>query len=361
MGPARLDRTDAVTSEGPQAGREAAVNGHRHEAGEDGANPAATLTPPAHEVEARAAESTGATVEAPHGTAPTAPAELERDWGAWLDGRPRRLRRGHDYTGDPKPVVKRAREAAEALGKFAVACRDSQGKYEHVWIQFVDGEVEPGRPCPVCGGTAFEKAQKHFLRCSRCDSILKAANDWEVEAGEFASPAPPPRTEAMALPGVADYAPVGEDFAQILGARVLSTDGRTIEDPRVTEDFLLHLTFRLLRPVDTALPRIRLSVGDSGPSIRVQPARPFEPSGPETVDAWIRIPGNMLMPRIYSVEFVLLLLPDRRRPNNYLRVTASDALAFRVRKAEPRSILDMGEESQPPFLWNLEVRGDASA
>lgn len=356
MGPARLDRTDAAGSEASQAGREAAVNGYRDEGQADGADPAALLPPAVRDAEAP--QEDRAEGRPP---AETPPSEPERDWNVWLDGRPRRLKRGRDYTGDPKPVVKRAREAAEALGKFAVVSRHSQGKYEYLWLQFVDGEVEAGRPCPVCGGTAFEKVQKHFLRCSSCASVLKAAGDWEVEAGEFASPTPAPRTEAMAVLGATDGVPGGEELAQILAARVLSTEGREIEGPLVTEDFLIHLAFRLLRPVDTALPRIRLSVGEAGPAIRVQPPRPFEPSGPQTVDAWIRIPGNMLMPRIYSVEFVLLLLPDRRRPNDYLRITASDALTFRVRKAGPRSILDMAEESHPPFVWNLEVRRDTSA
>jgi hypothetical protein len=362
MGPARLDRTDAATSEAPEAGCEAAVNGRPSDAGDDGAEPPAVLSTALPDGDGRLVEKAeGSPSVASHeGASVNASSDPDNDWSAWLDGRPRRLKRGRDYSGDPKSVVKRAREAAEALGRLAVASRNSQGKYEYLWIQFVDGEVEAGHPCPVCAGTAFEKIQKHFLRCSACGSVLKATNDWEVEAGVFTPPSPPPRTEAMAVPGASADAHSGESFAKILGARVLSTDGREIEGPLVTEDFLLRLAFRLLRPVDVALPRIRLSVGDAGPSIRVQPPRPFEPSGPQTVDAWITIPGNMLMPRVYSLEFVLLLLPDRRRPNEYLRITASDALSFRVRKAGPRSILEMGDESHPPFRWDLEVRRDPS-
>src|SRR5215210_2136563 len=59
-------------------------------------------------------------------------------WEEWLDGCPRRLKRGKHYTGDPKAVVRRAREAASELGKLAISSVDSQGKYEYLWIQFVD-------------------------------------------------------------------------------------------------------------------------------------------------------------------------------------------------------------------------------
>jgi len=360
MDPARLEGTETATPEASRDGRGAEGNGHGDGFAQDGHEPAALLPPP--ETEAPFDDvASGVLPQAPPASGPGAsPAEPERDWSAWLDGRPRRLKRGRDYTGDPRSVVKRAREAADALGKLAVASRDSQGRYEYLWVQFVDGAVEPGRPCPVCAGTAFEKVQKHFLRCVSCASVLKAANDWEVEAGRFTSSTPAPRTDVMAPPGLGDVARADEEYAEILGARVLSTDGREIEGPLVTEDFVLHLAFRLLRPVDAALPRVRMSVGDAGPSIRLQPPRALGPSGPRTVDVRITIPGNLLMPRVYSVEIVLLLVPDARWPDDYLRITVGDALAFRVRKAPSRSIIDMGEESHPPFRWDLEVRLDAS-
>jgi len=286
------------------------------------------------------------------------PAESDPDWSDWLDGRPRRLKRGKDYSGDPKPLVKRAREAAEGLGKLAVASRDSQGSYEYVWIQFVDGEVGLGRPCPVCGGTTLAKVQKHFLRCPRCASTLKAAGDWDVEAGVYA---PLPRSpQAMPWPEGAEDGPSGEDFAEILGARVLSSDAQPIRGPLVGEDFVLQFAVRFLRPVDLALPRVRLSVDGAGPLLRVQPPHPIEPSARETLDARVGIPGNLLMPRTYSVEVVLLMVPDRARPLDYLRVTAADILDFRVRKVAGQTLLQTTEGSSP-FAWSLEARGDAPA
>jgi len=267
------------------------------------------------------------------------------------------LKRGKDYAGDPKPLFKRAREAAEGLGKLAVASRASQGKYEYVWIQFVDGEVEPGRPCPVCGSRTLAKVQKHFLRCPRCASTLKATGDWDVEAGEYT---PPPRSpEAIPVHGAEDGRS-GEDFAEILGARLLLTETQEIREPLVTQDFLLLFAVRFLRPIAAALPRVRLSVDGSGPLLRVQPPHPIEPSAGETVDARVGIPGNLLMPRIYSVEVVLLMVPDRARPTDYVRVTAADVLDFRVRKVAGQSLLHARHGSSP-FTWAITTREDAPA
>lgn len=291
--------------------------------------------------------------DASAGPDPKSPAERDPDWSDWLDGRPRRLKRGKDYAGDPKPLVKRAREAAEGLGKLAVASRSSQGSYEYVWIQFVDGEVEPGRPCPVCGGTTLAKVQKHFLRCSRCASTLKAAGDWDVEAGVYAPPTRSP--EAIAWPDGTEDGRSGEDFAEILGARVLSSEARPIGAPLVGQDFVLQFAVRFLRPVDLALPRVRLSVDGTGPLLRVQPPRPIEPSAHETLDARVGIPGNLLMPRVYSVEVALLMVPDRARPTDYLRVTAPDLLSLRVRKVGGQTLLQATDGSSP-FAWSLEVR-----
>lgn len=357
MSSARLDRERADGQDG-SASLEQGGAAARHEELDGNGGPGAGRT--------RAAVRDGAPVRTPRPSSesdPASEAEPERDWGAWLDGRARRLKRGRDYTGDSKVVVKRAREAAEGLGKLAVVSRDSQGKYDYVWIQFVDGEVEPGRPCPVCGGSAFAKVQKFFLRCHACASVLKASDEWEVAAGEYVAPTPAARTEAMSAPDAEVDEHGGEEYAQILGARMLSTDGREITGTLVNEDFVLHIAFRFLRRVDYALPRVRFSVEGAEPVLRVQPPKPLRPRGPATVDARMRVPANLLMPRVYSVELVLLILPDRHRPTEYLRVTATDVLVVRVRKIGGRSILDATDGpglSAPssPFTWDLEMRRD---
>ena len=113
----------------------------------------------------------------------------EPDWTLWLDGRPRRLKRGKHYTGEPKPLEKRAKEAAQELGKPAVTSKDGSGEYEYLWIQFVDGEVELGEPCPMCGGHAHGEVQKYFLRCFDLRATL-GLDDRRSAAGEHSPPCP---------------------------------------------------------------------------------------------------------------------------------------------------------------------------
>jgi hypothetical protein len=279
-------------------------------------------------------------------------AEGNGDWREWLDGRPRRLKRGKHYTGDGKAAVRRARTAATELGRTAVESLDSSGKYEYLWIQFVDGEVGPGSPCPRCGGTALEKAQKFFLRCLSCGSTLKAADDWEVNAGSFPLDQPEPEEtgdavgEARALPS--------NDFVEMLGVRLLSADGQETLQPSGDDEFSIEIGIRFLRAVDWLLPRVTLS------SVRLHPPRALHPSGPETVDARVRVPGHLLSPRRYAIGITLLVLPDRTRPDEIHKLVARDALEFEVYQAagtDP-SLVDAELDSSPE--WTISVRAKGS-
>lgn len=303
-------------------------------------------------------------VDRPAGPQPAADSgpRADLDWRDWVDGRPRRLKRGRDYTGDPKAVVKQAEAVALELGKVAVDSRDSQGKYEYLWIQFVDGAVEPGQPCPVCGGTALDKVQKHFLRCARCGSTLHAADDWGVEAGEFSVPSPPEDeadgpvdAELEVEPG-----PRAEDYAEILTTRLESVDGREIDSPLVNEEFFLVTGFRFLRPVDSSHPRIRLAMAGAGPVLRILPPYPLVPSGLETVDVRVLIPRDLLMPRVYKVEIVLFVLPDRNA-GEYLKLMSRESLEFSVGKAGPRDIAEAEAGLGSPFRWDLVRRSRDAA
>ena len=271
-------------------------------------------------------------------------------WHEWLDGRPRRLKRGKHYTGDARDVVRQAREAAAGLGKTAVVSRDSSGKYDYLWVRFVDGEVEPGAPCPACGGTELEKTQKHFLRCSTCGAALKAANDWEVVAGEFA-PSPASWTSNGALP----ESPPAEEFVEVAGLRLVSVDGHGLARPVPTEDFLIALSLTFLRPVDAALLRVKLSVEQAGPLVRLQPPTSLHVPTPQTVHARLRVPGGLLVPRRYRVEVVVLIVEDMARPRDYVKLMAADAFGFTVRKDGPTNIGE-GIVLPSPFDWEIAAR-----
>ena len=297
----------------------------------------------------RGAEETG---EA--GSEPTADAEHDangdRGWADWLDGRPRRLKRGKHYTGDSKDIIRQARAAATQLGKTAVASRDSSGKYDYLWVQFVDGEVEPGRPCPVCGGTELDKIQKHFLRCKACGATLKAADDWEVTAGTFAPPVYVPTGEER---GEVTEAPLkGEDFVEILGAQLLSADGRKIERPEVSEGFVVGLALQFLRPVDAAWPRVLFTVRGTETTIRDQPPQPLRPSTPQTIDIRLQVPAGLLVPADYVLDVVVNLYEDWGSGVSRLRVDGEEVLGFHVGGPSSREDPPRGS----PLNWELAVR-----
>jgi len=274
----------------------------------------------------------------------------DRSWTEWLDGRPRRLKRGRDYAGDPKEVIRQAKAAAAELGKTAVASRDSSGKYDYLWVQFVDGEVAPGRPCPVCGGTELEKIQKHFLRCKACGATLKAEDDWEVAAGTFAPPAFIPGEEEQ---GELTEAPLrGEDFVEVLGARLLSADGRLIERPEVSEAFDVELGLRFARPIDAAWPRVRFTVRDTETTIRDQLPQPLRPSTPQTIDIRLRVPAGLLVPADYVFDVVVNLYEDWESGTSRLRLEEEELLSFHVGAASPEGHLPLGS----PLRWELAVR-----
>lgn len=255
-------------------------------------------------------ESEGQTATSPPASAPSgAPATTERDWTPWLDGHPRRLKRGKHYTGDPKALVKNARQFAEALGRAAVASRDGQGKYEYVWIQFVDAEVELGRPCPVCAGTALAKVQKQFLRCESCGSVLVVAEDQEVEAGSYALPPPAPEKEIPPQPndpGEPAPDPRTSELGDILETRVLSSAGAELETAPAEEPLVLEITVLTHRPDLTATVGCALLVTPSEKKGRVRALASTMDRGRHLVDAGVHrfrahVPAHLLSRFEYTV------------------------------------------------------------
>jgi hypothetical protein len=284
----------------------------------------------------------------------------ERDWQLWHDGRPHRLKRGRDYVGDPKAVIRRARAAAAEVDKLAVSSLDSSGKYEWLWIQFVDGESEPGEPCPVCGGRELAKIQKHFLKCAACGARLKAANDWEVTAGEFV-PAPSEEeveaaTEAEAA--VEEESHRASEMAELLDAQLFSSSGEETLEPLVDEEFFIVFSIRFLEPVEWAVPRVRLSLGKDMPVLRVQPPQALRVPEPRTLQARVRVPENLLMPRSYTVELVVLMFPELSNLSRYERLSDPKALTFKVIKpprGDPRELNPFAELGSP-LDWELAER-----
>lgn len=298
----------------------------------------------------------------PVSASPPSSGPPERDWTPWLDGRPRRLKRGKDYTGDPKPLVKNARESAEALGRFAVVSRDSQGKYEYVWVQFVDAEVELGRPCPVCGGTLLEKVQKHFLRCSTCGSVLVVAGDREVVGGSFEFPPPDPEVGA----GVA-----GEEAARgaeeptdsrrsnlgdMLETRVLSEAETEVTIPRADEPLIFETAVLTHRAGLTGTLVIALLAAPSAKAGRVKvftsamEARELGEAGARRFRA--HLPPYLLSRFTYTVRVWIWLRDPEDGSVAILR--DRDAASFSVELDLPDDQPSPGLV-HPPIHWKLET------
>lgn len=95
------------------------------------------------------------------------------DWAALTDGRVHRLTRGRQFDGDPRAVVLAARAAAEERGKVALTAREDLGKHAaYVWVQFADGRVGEGSPCPRCGSTELLREHPTIVHCPRCGARL---------------------------------------------------------------------------------------------------------------------------------------------------------------------------------------------
>jgi hypothetical protein len=147
-------------------------------------------------------------------------------WNELVDGRLRRFKRGVHYSGMAEALEQEARNAANELGKTAITFRDNMQVLDYMWVQFVDGRLEEGKPCPKCSNTSFEKLQEYFLRCTRCRSF-------------FAITEPKPVIPAPEKPLIAKF-----------GAfKLLSANGDEIDQVHVHDELLLELTCYFHRPI----------------------------------------------------------------------------------------------------------------
>jgi hypothetical protein len=94
------------------------------------------------------------------------------DWRRIADGRVWRLRRGRDFGASVQLTIARAEEYASRTGKIVRVVRDRINPERAVWVQFGDGRVRPGEPCPCCGSTDVVRTHPSWGRCDRCHAHL---------------------------------------------------------------------------------------------------------------------------------------------------------------------------------------------
>ncbi len=157
-------------------------------------------------------------------------------WPDFLDGRVHRLKRGVHYSGPIDMINREAKLAAERLGKHAATFKDQMGKNEALWVQFLDGKIDPGEPCLRCGHTTLEKTQEYFARC---------ANP-ECRALHALGEAPP----AAEVEGEGDE--VVYSRPAFVSLRLLTGDGEEVEEASIHEETTMELACRFPTPAARA-------------------------------------------------------------------------------------------------------------
>jgi hypothetical protein len=94
--------------------------------------------------------------------------ELGVEWERWADGQAWRLKRKRDFGDvDPGLAIEAAKNAAARMGRGVKAIRDRQFPEKYVWVQFADGKLRAGEPCP-CGSRRLLRLHTHFVKCPEC-------------------------------------------------------------------------------------------------------------------------------------------------------------------------------------------------
>ena len=107
----------------------------------------------------------------------TLPEDLGVDWSRWADGRAYRLKRKKDFPNvNPGHARTAAENAAVKMGKVVRTVRDKMIPEKLIWIQFADGEVSAGQPCPRCGSRKLLNLHADVVRCPQCNAQLLLSN-----------------------------------------------------------------------------------------------------------------------------------------------------------------------------------------
>lgn len=107
----------------------------------------------------------------------TLPEDLGVDWSRWADGRTYRLKRKRDFPNvNPGLARSAAEHAATEMGKVVRTMRDRMIPERLIWIQFADGEVGTGQPCPRCGSRRLLNLHADIVRCPNCQAQLLLSN-----------------------------------------------------------------------------------------------------------------------------------------------------------------------------------------
>jgi hypothetical protein len=244
---------------------------------------------------------------------PRAPEPIAR-WEELVDGRLRRFRRGKHYRGDGNAIVKEARAAAQDLDKQAVAYRDRIGPLETVWVQFMDGSIRVGDPCPRCGSTTMHRKQRYFLVCPSCHARYDLASaDKQVGAD---------------IEGVVEF----------LGARLTTVDGRDTDEIGRDEPAVVEVRYRFERALAGIHPSVSFL---SGTRLALRSGCPdvLAIRGPQSLHTTLHLDAGLLAPGEYSIETTVHVVLE---PHD------TEFLKLNVVVPEPFRVADHDRGERPP-------------
>ena len=232
-------------------------------------------------------------------------------WNELLDGRLRRFTRGVHYSGLAEAVEQEARNAATELGKTAITFRDNMQIFEYIWVQFVDGKLEEGEPCPKCANTAFEKLQEYFVRCTSCRSF-------------FALTQPKPVLPQPERPPIAEF----------LDLKLLSREGDELEELSTLEEMVLEATCSFFRPIRAFHAGFIFYAGGKKMLHAASPDVVTIPE-PDTARFRLHVAPGVLTPGEYSVSALAKLVLDEETDD--VQKVAAGKLARRLRVFDPHA------------------------
>ena len=256
------------------------------------------------------------------------PATAPIDWETLLDGRLRRFKRGVDYDRPSELVQRDAKAAAEDLGKMAASFKDVLGKREYLWVQFLDGEVDVGQPCPKCGGTSLDREQWYFARCQSCHSLLELSQPTWL--------------------GGPDPSEVGE----LVGIRLLSPEGEEISEMSVLGEAVLEASAQFFQAVPKADAHFQFFV-DGKKALRTACPDSIGVSVPQVVRFRLHIGPRVLHVAEYAVTAAIHATLDENGDRS-VRLDKPDPFTFRVFDPHAREGRPEGEEIPGPNLhWTV--------
>ena len=279
-----------------------------------------------------------------------ASAPVPLDWERFADRRPRRLKRGKHFVGDPKFLQREARNAAEEMGKVALVAKDQQGKWGYVWIQFLDAEINEGEPCPVCGARELLKLNNSAICCPSCGSMLAfIPRPLEMPALPGTGPA-----TADSSPGNSRSAPPTREvseLAEIVSTRTLRRDGTVAEAPSTRDALTVETIVRSHRPCLRVLTTIAADVGDQRVFASGQ-RKWVELGEPGLYALKAHIPPGVLVAHTYRLK-ISVRVDDGSGAEPALLVRRK---ATEIRPVRPASVppIDHGF-LRPALEWTTEV------